>query len=92
MSIRHHLALSLAKDDHADIKQASVFLSAAITDCEADKVDPNRDAAVLLLASHITFITVPNNDIYKNVAKYVTECEKEASNDITAVRPSNVVN
>lgn len=92
MSIRHYLALSATQNKEYDLEVVSNYLTAAVSECKIEEVNPFKDAAVLLLSAHITFITNSDTYLYEKNSTYMGICSKEVSNDITAVQTPRMVN
>lgn len=92
MSIRHHLAVTAIKTHEQDLSVLLSFMQAAVSECSLMNLMPHRDAAVLLLASQVAYITGTDTPVRMKYTEHYNLCAEEMVNDLTAVQTSTNVN
>ena len=91
MSIRHHLAISAIQNHEQDLSVLLSYMQAAVSECSLMMLTPHRDAAVLLLASQVAYITGTDTPVRLKYTDHYAVCAEEMFNDITAIRsPTNI--
>lgn len=92
MSIRHHLAVAAIRNSEQDLSVLLTYLQAAVADCNLMNLMPHRDAAVLLLASQVAYVTGTDNPINIKYSDHYALCSEEMANDATALQSSTNIN
>lgn len=92
MSIRHYLAVTAIRTHEQDLSVLLSFMQAAVSECSLMNLMPNRDAAVLLLASQVAYVTGTDNPINIKYSDHYALCSEEMANDATALQSSANIN
>ena len=85
MSLRHHLAVSVATEQvEQDFVALLNFLLAATNECKLMGTEPLSDAAVLVLSAHVAFMTGTDTPLKFKYPDHLQYCFEEVNNDLTA--------
>lgn len=87
MSTRHAVALGIVSTSETDLSLISNALQLSVNECEVLNEDPSKDAAVMLIATHLTFVTGCERHLRGSITKLYAACEREVHKDVAAIPP-----
>lgn len=91
MSARHYLALSAIENNVNDVAEIVGFLATSVSDCKLTNAAPEKDPAILLLASQLAFATNTDTITSSKYTRMVNACKSEVEKDVSAIRASENV-